>query len=140
MHEIKSPRNRTLKGPPALLHSMFDQEGRRIDQAVINRLARIAGKSFRPHPLDAAGVLIRARLPGEDKLPGLDCTNGWGDLFTRGLEIIQTTGDHASILTDKSNRAGLALHLNGVLDRGNYSLVAAGEPEHQRRVQLSSSI
>jgi amino acid adenylation domain-containing protein len=55
---------------PGIPHSMFDQEGRRIDQAVINRLARIAGKSFHPHPLDAAGVLIRARLPGEGKLPG----------------------------------------------------------------------
>jgi hypothetical protein len=42
---------------PSVPHSIFDQEGRPIDQAVINRLARIAGKSFHPHPLDAAGVL-----------------------------------------------------------------------------------
>jgi hypothetical protein len=59
---------------------------------------------------------------------------------SRGDWNIQTTGDHASILTDEWNRAGLALHLNGVLDRGNYSLVAAGEPGHAWAVQLTSNI
>jgi hypothetical protein len=56
------------------------------------------------------------------------------------LEIIQTIGDHASILRDEWNRAELALHLNEVLDRGDDSLVAAGEPGHARGVQLSSNI
>jgi hypothetical protein len=33
-------------------------------------------------------------------LPGSDPAGGWNSLFTRGLELVQTTGDHHTMLTD----------------------------------------
>jgi thioesterase domain-containing protein len=49
-------------------------------------------------------------------LPGLDFTNGWRDLFARGLEIVQATGDHVSMLDDE-NSAAWARQINEALDR-----------------------
>ena len=49
-------------------------------------------------------------------LPGYDFTNGWGDLFARGLEIIEATGDHVSMVNDERNVAALARLINETLD------------------------
>jgi amino acid adenylation domain-containing protein len=98
------------------LSGFFDKDGRPIGQAVIDRMARVAGRSWRPRPLDTAGVLFRAHFPGEDFLPGYDLANGWGDLFEQGLEIVQADGDHISMVVDE-NLAALARQINLVLDR-----------------------
>jgi hypothetical protein len=65
--------------------------------------------------LDAAGVFIRADN-SENTLPGSDPAGGWGGLFTRGLDIVQTTGDHHSMVTEE-NAASLAWQMNLILDR-----------------------
>ena len=95
---------------------VFDMEGRPVDQATIDRFAYMAGRVWRPSPLDAPGVLIRTKFPGEDMLFGYDFTHGWGKLFDRGLEIVQTSGDHVSMV-GYENVAGLARHINSALDR-----------------------
>ena len=69
-----------------------------IDQEEMTRLARMAVRSWHPRPIDALGVLFRAKLRDEEMLPGHDFTNGWSDLFARGLEIVQVTGDHISMV------------------------------------------
>jgi amino acid adenylation domain-containing protein len=113
-------RNRLPPGdelaPGARPTGFLDKEGVPIDQSVIDRLVYLAGRSWQPRSLDAAGVLFRARFPGEQMLPGYDFTNGWGGLFTRGLEIVQATGDHHSMLRAE-NTAILARQINDVLDR-----------------------
>ena len=106
-------RNRSSSAPEP--SGYFDEKGISIDKSDIYRLAYFAGRLWRPHPLDAAGVLIRANNP-KDMLPGNDHTNGWYGLFTRGLEIVQTTGNHYSMITDE-HAAALAQQLNSVLDR-----------------------
>jgi thioesterase domain-containing protein len=95
---------------------MVDEEGVPVNVAVMVRLSRIIGKSFHPRPLDASGTLIRAEFSGREMLPGLDFTNGWRDLFARGLEIVQATGDHVSMLDDE-NSAAWARQINEALDR-----------------------
>jgi Thioesterase domain len=95
----------------------LDKEGTPMELAVMRRVSHITGKIFHPHPLDARGVLIRATYPGEEMLPGLDFTNGWGSLFARGLETVQAAGDHNSMVADEANRAALARQINAVLDR-----------------------
>ena len=104
---------------------LFDKEGRPVDQATIDRFAYLAGKVWRPNPLDASGVLFRTKFPGEDMLFGFDFAHGWGELFDRGLEIIQIPGDHISMVGDE-NIAELAGQINSVLDRY--------ETEHNLRV------
>ena len=65
-------------------------------------------------------MLIRAEFPDEEMLPGYDFTNGWRGLFARGLEIVQATGDHVSMVSDE-NAAAFGRQINTVLDR--YDLV-----------------
>ena len=93
-----------------------DKEGVPFKPTVTNQFLRSAGKSFHPRPLDASGVLIRAEFPGEEILPGYDFTNGWRGLFARGLEIVQATGDHVSMVADE-NAATFRRQINAVLDR-----------------------
>jgi amino acid adenylation domain-containing protein len=80
------------------LSGFFDDQGMPIDQEEMNRLACMAVRSWHPRPIDALGVLFRAKLRDEDVLPGHDFTNGWSDLFAGGLEIVQVTGDHISMV------------------------------------------
>jgi thioesterase domain-containing protein len=82
------------------LSGFFDDQGMPIDQEEMNRLARMAVRSWHPRPIDALGLLFRAKFPGEEILPGHNFTNGWSDLFAGGLEIVQVTGDHTSMVKD----------------------------------------
>ena len=95
---------------------LFDKEGKPVDQRTIDRLAHLAGRVWQPRPLYASGVLFRTKFPGEEMLPDHDFTNGWGELFDRGLEIIQISGDHVSMVGDE-NITGLAREINSALDR-----------------------
>jgi hypothetical protein len=80
---------------------IVDTEGVPVEWAVAKRLYRILQKSFHPRPLDASGLLFRATSPGENTLPGHDFTNGWGNLFARGLNVVHMRGDHTSIVRDE---------------------------------------
>ena len=102
--------------PEAGPSGYLDRHGVPIDQTAIDRLVYVVGRAWRPRPLDALGVLFRTKTPNEELLPGYDFTNGWGGLFDRGLEIVQVTGDHRSMVVDENLRA-LARQINSVLDR-----------------------
>jgi thioesterase domain-containing protein len=101
--------------PPILPSGYFDEEGKPIDILAANRLALCIGRSWRPEPLDAACVLIRADNLA-DMLPGNDPAGGWDGLFARGFEIVQVTGDHHSMMTD-AHAPALAQQLNFILHR-----------------------
>jgi amino acid adenylation domain-containing protein len=102
--------------PAPLLSGHLDKEGMPIDWTVIELLGFLAGKAWHPRPLDASGALFRTKLPGEETLPGYDFTNGWGDLFARGVEIIQSSGNHLSMVSDE-NIGALARQIDAVLGR-----------------------
>jgi thioesterase domain-containing protein len=101
--------------PPIVPSGYFDEEGRPIDTLVVNRLALYLGRLWHPQPLDAACVLIRANNL-IDMLPGNDPAGGWDGLFGRGLEIVQATGDHHSMMTGAHAQA-LARQLDFILRR-----------------------
>jgi amino acid adenylation domain-containing protein len=97
------------------LSGYLDRNGRPIEQSVIDTLAILTGAKWFPRPLVAPGVLFRAHYRREDMLPGYDFTNGWDGLFTKGLKVCDTTGDHVSMV-DKGNIGELADRINDVLD------------------------
>ena len=70
----------------------------------------MVGEAFTPLPLDARGILFRAEFPGEEFLPGHDLSSGWDRLFTGGLEIVQETGNHVTMLFEP-NITALGQHL-----------------------------
>jgi amino acid adenylation domain-containing protein len=94
-----------------------DEEGTPVGLANMQLFFRILLMSFQPHPLDAAAVLFRTMHPGDEMLPKDALDNGWGDLFARGLEVVQARGDHWSLVRDERNTAVLARQINAVLDR-----------------------
>jgi amino acid adenylation domain-containing protein len=115
------------------LADIVDNEGGLVERSVASTAYRAIGNSFRPRPLDASGVLIRARLPGEENLPGhkfFTLTNGWHNLFAQGLEIIQAAGDHFSLVSNDQYATALTRHINAVLDR--YSLDKENRGGHRR--------
>ena len=87
-----------------------------IEQTVIDVLARIAGRAWRPSPIDVQGVLFRTTTPREKLLPGHDVTNGWNQLFEAGLEVVEASGNHVSMVIDE-NLETLAEQVSAVLDR-----------------------
>jgi hypothetical protein len=116
-NSLKSLLDKVANHPPATIlpSGYFDEQGVPIDTLVIDRLGRVIGRLWHPRPLDAAGVLIRADN-SEDMLPGSDPAHGWAGLFARGLEIVQTTGDHHSMVIE-DNAVILARQMNSILDR-----------------------
>ena len=102
--------------PEAHPSGYLDNQGMPIDQTAIDRFVRIAGRAWRPRPLDARGTLFRSSAPHVELLPGYDFSKGWRALFGRGLEIVQASGDHGSMVHDE-NIVGLARQINSVLNR-----------------------
>lgn len=93
----------------------FDSEGKPIDMWIVYRLAQLVGQNWRPECVDAKGALIRAKSD-VDMLPGYDRAHGWSNLFAQGFELLQSDGDHLSILTD-DHADSLSALINSVLDR-----------------------
>jgi thioesterase domain-containing protein len=95
----------------------FDNNGMPIlDAGPIMRFSRIAARSWHPRPIDTSAVLFRTKLPREEMLAGHDSTNGWRDLFARGLEIVESPGDHFSMMWD-DNITTVAQQIKAVLDQ-----------------------
>jgi thioesterase domain-containing protein len=94
-----------------------DEEGAQVTLSEMTQLFLRPGSSFDPFPLDAAAVLFRTRQPGDGLLTGGSLDSGWEGRFARGLEIIEVSGDHLSLIREERNVAALAQKINGVLGR-----------------------
>jgi thioesterase domain-containing protein len=113
-HIVKS---RVSPSNHSRLAGFLDSNGMPIDAEFVVRFTRIATESWQPRPIDTSAVLFRVKTPGEEMLPGHDLTNGWHDLFARGLEIVQSPGDHVSMATADGHLTTVARQIKEVLDR-----------------------
>ncbi len=111
---VSAMKNRILYGARKSFY--LSENGEQIEQAVVNESLKAAAKLYQPHPLDARGALIRPYFEGEELLPDFDVTNGWGDLFTRGLDVVETAGTHGSLISSE-NFPILVQRINSALDR-----------------------
>jgi thioesterase domain-containing protein len=64
---------------------------------ILHRIITKASHSYRGRPLESVGILFRAQ---ETDRHEHFADMGWGGLFSEGLEIINTPGDHMSLLED----------------------------------------
>ncbi len=55
---------------------------------------------YQCQPLEARGLLIRARDDRFSQLSVADGTHGWGKFFKSGLAVVDVPGDHVSMLAD----------------------------------------
>ena len=98
-------------------YGWMDEEGGTVPLSEMKQLFLRGPSSFSPRPIDAAAVLFRARRPGDRMLPRAGLDNGWSGLFTRGLEIVETEGNHFSLVRDERIVAELGRQISGALDR-----------------------
>ena len=94
---------------------MLDASGNPVDPNKAKTWARAVVKTFAPVPIAASGVLLRAKLPGEELLPRHDRSRGWESFFERGFEIIDAPGDHYSLILDNRNLEILAGQIRDLL-------------------------
>jgi hypothetical protein len=73
-------------------------------------------ESYRPRLLESRGVLFQTEpIDGNAVLRGFDDSQGWNNLFSRGLEIVPVIGDHISMVHQHGQM--LARQINEVLQR-----------------------
>jgi amino acid adenylation domain-containing protein len=97
---VAAAKTRIAHGPH--YSAYLTREGEPIDQKTLMPKFDAVSRSFKPTPIDVPGALIRVKFPREEMLPGFDRTDGWGELFLRGIEVIETAGDHGSIVYDEN--------------------------------------
>ena len=82
---------------------------------LIERLFLHAIKCYRPQRLDCRGVLFRVDSEDDWPVRGLDKSLGWENLFGKGLEIIEISGDHVTLMRSSSDCLLLAQKLKELL-------------------------
>jgi thioesterase domain-containing protein len=102
---------------PGELTTKLDTLGRPMHWPLINRLYDNSLRSYKLRRLDCRGVLFRADRTEDCPSPNMDCSLGWADLFGKGLDIVQVTGDHFTMMREYPHDQGLAQEMSDALDR-----------------------
>ena len=102
---------------PGELTTKLDTLGRPMHWPLINRLYDNSLRSYRLRRLDCRGVLFRADRSEDCPSANVDYSLGWGDLFGKGLDIIQVTGDHYTMMREHPHDQNLAREMSDALDR-----------------------
>jgi thioesterase domain-containing protein len=102
---------------PGELTTKLDTLGRPMHWPLINRLYDNSLRSYRLRRLDCRGVLFRADRTEDCPSAKVDDSLGWADLFGKGLEIIQVTGDHYTMMREHPHDQNLAREMSDALDR-----------------------
>jgi thioesterase domain-containing protein len=104
-------------GNPGDLTTKLDTLGRPMYWPLINRLYDNSLRSYKLRRLDCRGVLFRADRSEDCPSTNADRSLGWTDLFGKGLEIIQATGDHYTMMREHPHDQNLARQMSDALDR-----------------------
>src|ERR1700730_15139993 len=102
---------------PGELTTKLDTQGRPMHWPLINRLYDNSLRSYRLRRLDCRGVLFRADRTEDCPAVNVDYSLGWADLFGKGFEIIQVTGDHFTMMREHPNDQNRARERSDAPDR-----------------------
>jgi len=102
---------------PGELTTKLDTLGRPMYWPLIERLYDNSQRSYKLRRLDCRGVLFRADRMEDCPSAKVDYSLGWTDLFGKGLEIIQVTGDHYTMMREHPHDQNLAREMSAALDR-----------------------
>ena len=111
----------TLQGDLGPMTHRFDDLGK-LPWVLVERVYHNALRSYSLRKLDCCGVLFRSDVTVRSDLSDyrfeqhLDGSLGWQGLFGRGMEIIQMTGDHHSMMGGPHNLM-LAQEISHLLNR-----------------------
>ncbi len=83
---------------PDLALEMANQPIGGLSWEILERVYRHARKNYRLHPLDSRAIVFRAQHSEVAHYYAVDDKLGWDGLLTRGLVVVETPGDHFSLL------------------------------------------
>lgn len=100
------------------LTGMRDENGGFVDGTSLNRIYNKVYGTFAPVCAPTAGILVRAQISSDLERPyrELDLTLGWGEAFAGGLHVVETSGDHLSMIEIEENLKTLGDRVNEQLD------------------------
>jgi hypothetical protein len=110
---------------PGRLSSRLDELGMPLHWTLVERLYAHAVDFYRLRPLDSRGILFPADPKDERPFRTLGASLGWDNFFTGGLEIIQVTGDHVTMMQPGPHNLMLAQEMTKFLNR---SCVRTADP------------
>ena len=102
---------------PGELTTLLDTLGRPMHRRLTERLYANSLRSYRLQRLDCRGVLFRADRAKDCPALNADHSLGWRDMFGKGLEIIQVTGDHTTMMREHPHDENLARLLSDAVAR-----------------------
>jgi thioesterase domain-containing protein len=118
---------------PGKLTTKLDTLGRPMQWHTIERLYANSLRSYRLRRLDARGVIFRADRAEDCPSPMPDHSLGWSSLFGNGLEIVQVTGGHETMMRESPHDLRLACEMSSALDQ------PAGKPAQTNGAQYAAS-
>jgi len=107
----------SVLGDPGKLTTKLDTLGRPMTWQLIERLYANSIRAYRLHTLDCRGVVIRGDRPEDCPSATIDYAMGWAGLFAKGLELIQVTGDHITMMREYPHDLNLAREMSELLER-----------------------
>jgi len=104
---------------PGKLTTKLDTSGQPMQWHTIERLYANSLRSYRLRRLDIRGVVFRADRAEDCPSPMPDRSLGWSNLFGKGLEIVQMSGGHETMMRESPHDLRLACEMSSVLDRSS---------------------
>jgi pimeloyl-ACP methyl ester carboxylesterase len=106
---------RRIVGDRGVLTTRLDDLGIPWHWGPMSQVCVNVGNSYRLRCLDCRGVLFRSESGDESFVRTIDGSLGWSNLFKRGLEIVQVTGNHETMTRAPHDRT-LAGAMSKILD------------------------
>jgi len=99
------------------LTTKLDSLGRPLHWQLIERLYANSLRNYRLHKLSAHGVVFRADRAEDCPTPAPDHALGWSALFGDGLDVVQMTGGHKTMIQQSPHDLRLASEMTHALDQ-----------------------
>ena len=113
---VKGYLRRRVLGDPGKLTTKLDTLGRPLHWPMVECIYANSLRRYELRPLDCRAVVFRADR--QEDCPGgiVDYSLGWSNLFRRGIEVIQVSGDHITMMRERPHDQNLARRMGKVLD------------------------
>lgn len=115
---------------PGKLTTKLDTLGRPMQWHMIERLYAHSLRCYRLRRLDVHGVIFRTDRADDCPSPTVDPSLGWSAFFGNGLDIVEVTGDHETMMRQRPHDMRLARAISRILN-GTVVKTADGAPRTQ---------
>jgi thioesterase domain-containing protein len=114
-----------VMGHPGKLTTKLDSQGRPLHWQLIERIYANSLRNYQLRRLRSHGVVFRADRTEDCPTPTPDYALGWSELFDDGLDVVQMSGGHKTMIQQSPHDLQLAREMSHVLDRSYAELTGA---------------